>query len=287
MTRCLDCGSERTTDQCPSCGLTTAAAELTFRRRLMRQTGIFLLGSLAFPYISQIYPPLDLDLILVFFGLIFFGALTLAVILERRARNHQEIELMKRVYNGFIPLPWILAATLFINGRLDSQKNVVYYPTVVVGRFNMKGIVKGSRRLVVRSWRNPEPGANLDASIRGLAVGQHRQLDVEEAAVLAETETHALYWADVAYFPLGRFNGLIGNIGGRPLDVLSLGLHLFGIDFVDLLLFHIYKHVSLPQAHEQHAAFFTVVDIPGSRCVVVETHDGKLHRLPDRLFAAV
>jgi hypothetical protein len=156
MTRCLDCGSERTTDQCPSCGLTTAAAELTFRRRLMRQTGIFLLGSLAFPYISQIYPPLDLDWILVFFGLIFFGALTLAVVLERRARNHQEIELMKRIYNGFIPLPWILAATLFINGRLDAQKNVVYYPTSVVGRFNMKGIVKGSRRLVVRSWREGE-----------------------------------------------------------------------------------------------------------------------------------
>lgn len=154
MTRCLDCGAERTTDQCPSCGLTTAAAELTFRRRLMRQTGIFLLGSLAFPYISQIYPPLDLDLILVFFGVVFFGALTLAIILERRARNHQEIELMKRVYNGFVPLPWILAATLFINGRLDSPKNVVYYPTVVVARFNMKGIVKGSRRLVVRSWRD-------------------------------------------------------------------------------------------------------------------------------------
>ena len=153
MTRCLDCGSTRTTDQCPSCGLTSAAAELVFRRRLMRQTGVFLVGSLAFPYVSQIYPPLELDLILVFFGVIFFGALTLAIILERRARNHQEIEVMKRVYNGFIPLPWILAATLFVNGRLDSQKNVVYYPTVVVGRFNMKGIVKGSRRLVVRSWR--------------------------------------------------------------------------------------------------------------------------------------
>jgi hypothetical protein len=61
---------------------------------------------------------------------------------------------MKRVYNGFVPLPWILAATLFVNGRLDSSKNVVYYPTVVVARFNMKGIVKGSRRLVVRSWRD-------------------------------------------------------------------------------------------------------------------------------------
>src|ERR1700687_2655459 len=153
MTRCLDCGSERTTDQCPSCGLTTAAAELTFRRRLMRQTAVFLLGSLAFPYISQIYPPLDLDLILVFFGLIFFGALPLAVVLERRARNHQEIELMKRVYSGFIPLPWILAATLFINGRLDSQKNVAYYPTAVESRFYMKGIVRGSRRLLVPSWR--------------------------------------------------------------------------------------------------------------------------------------
>ena len=90
---------------------------------------------------------------MVFFGAIFFAALTLAVILERRARDRQEIEVLKRIYNGFVPLPWILAATLFVNGRLDSQKNVVYYPTVVVDRFNMKGIVKGSRRLIVRSWR--------------------------------------------------------------------------------------------------------------------------------------
>src|ERR1700704_5528336 len=136
MTRCLDCGSERTADQCSACGLTSAAAEVMFRRRFLKRMIFFLAGSLAFPYVSQIYPPLDLDLMLVFFGLIFFGALTLAIILERRARNHQEIELMKRVYNGFIPLPWILAATLFVNGRLDSQKSVVYYPTVVVGRFN-------------------------------------------------------------------------------------------------------------------------------------------------------
>ena len=127
-----------------------------FRQRLMRQTGVFLLGSLAFPYISQIHPPLDLDWILVFFGIAFFLALTLAIFLERRARNHQEIEILKRVYSGFVPLPWILAATLFVNGRLDSPKNVVYYPTAVVGRFNMRGIVKGSRRLVVRSWRGEQ-----------------------------------------------------------------------------------------------------------------------------------
>jgi hypothetical protein len=159
MTHCLDCGSERTTDQCPSCGLTSAAAEVMFRRRLVFRTAIFLLGSLAFPYISQIYPPLDIDLMLIFFGLIFFGVLFLAVVLERRARDRQEIEILKRIYAGFIPLPWILAATLFVNGRLDAQKSITYYPTTVEGRFNMKGIVRGSRRLLVRSWR---PGQRFE-----------------------------------------------------------------------------------------------------------------------------
>jgi len=153
MTRCADCGSPRRADQCPACGLTSRAAELVFRRRLVGRTAIFLIGSLAFPYVSQIFPPLDLDLMLVFFGLLFFLALTIAVILESRARQHKELEVLKRIYAGFIPLPWILAATLFLNGKLDSQKNLAYYPTAVVGRFNMKGIVRGSRRLYVRSWR--------------------------------------------------------------------------------------------------------------------------------------
>jgi hypothetical protein len=133
--------------------LTSDAAELFFRRRLVARTAIFLIGSLAFPYVSQIYPPLDLDLMLVFFGLLFFVALTIAVILEKRARQHQELEVLKRIYSGFIPLPWILAATLFVNGRLDAQKNLAYHPTSVVSKFNMKGIVRGSRRLHVRSWR--------------------------------------------------------------------------------------------------------------------------------------
>lgn len=125
-----------------------------FRRRLMRQTGIFLLGSLAFPYVSQIYPPLDLDLMLVFFGMLFFVGLTIVVILDRRARNRRELEVLKRVYSGFIPLPWILAATLLANGALDSKQNVTYYPTTVESRYNMPGIVRGTRRLIVRSWRD-------------------------------------------------------------------------------------------------------------------------------------
>ena len=153
MTRCLDCGSERTADQCPSCGLTSAAAELVFRTRLMKRTAVFLAGSLLFPYISQIFPPLDLDLMLVFFGVIFFIALTLAVILERRARMRQELEVLKRIYSGFILIPWILSFTLFVNGKLDSQKNLTYHPTTVDSRYNMTGIVRGTRRIFVRSWR--------------------------------------------------------------------------------------------------------------------------------------
>jgi hypothetical protein len=154
MTRCLDCGSQRTADQCPACGLTSAAAEVMFRRRFLKRTAVFLAGSLAFPYISQIYPPLDLDLMLVLFGLIFFVALAIAVIVDRRARNRQEVEVLKRIYYGFVPLPWILAATLFVNGKLDSQKNVAYHPTTVDGRYNMRGIVRGTRRLIVHSWRD-------------------------------------------------------------------------------------------------------------------------------------
>jgi hypothetical protein len=153
MTRCLDCGSVRDVDQCPACGLTSAAAELMFRKRLIKQTVFFLAGSLLFPYVTPIYPPLDLDLMLVFFGVLFFVALTIAVFLDRRARKHQEIEILKRVYAGFIPLPWILATAIFLNGKMDSPGKVAYVPAQVQGKFLMKGLVRGSRRLVVRSWR--------------------------------------------------------------------------------------------------------------------------------------
>jgi hypothetical protein len=125
----------------------------------MKRTAVFLAGSLLFPYVSQVYPPLDLDWMLVFFGLIFFVGLTVAVFLDRGARNRKDIEILKRIYAGFIPLPWILAATLFLNGKLDSPKNVVYYPTTVQSRFNMHGMVLGSRRLVVRSQR---PGQKFE-----------------------------------------------------------------------------------------------------------------------------
>src|SRR5258707_15154295 len=134
MTRCRDCGSEGIADQCPPCGLPSAAAGVMFRRRLLKRTAVFLAGSLAFPYVSQIYPPLDLDLMLVFFGGLFFIALTLAGVLDRGARKRPEIEGLKPIYSGFVTLPLILAATLLVNGKLDPHKNGADHPPPVASR---------------------------------------------------------------------------------------------------------------------------------------------------------
>jgi hypothetical protein len=153
MTRCLDCGSSRTADQCSVCGLTSEAAELVFRRRLIRQMAFFLAGSLAFPYLSQLYPPLDLDEMLVFFGVVFFAALGLAIYLERSARAHKDIEVARHLLSGLIPIPFIFSAALVLNGRLDSPNSIAYHPTTVDSRYQMRGIVRGSRRLFVYSWR--------------------------------------------------------------------------------------------------------------------------------------
>ncbi len=155
MTRCLDCGSERGGDQCLACGLTSAAAEVMLRRRLVRRTGWFLLGAVVFLPVSQLYPPLELDAIFIFAGVLFFFVLGLGLYIERRARSRREVELLKRIYFGFIPLPWLLCALLFINGNLD-QTNPREHSTVVVEKFDMRGLVRGSRRLIVRSWRDGE-----------------------------------------------------------------------------------------------------------------------------------
>src|SRR5262249_48803963 len=146
MTHCLDCGSERTSDQCPVCGLTSAAAELVFRRRLLPPMAGVFAGSLLFSFISHIFPPLDIYVMLVFFGVVFFLGLTIAIVLESRARARKEIEILRHLFSGLIPIPFILSLALFLNGKLDSPKNVVYHPAVVVSRYQMKGVVRGTRR---------------------------------------------------------------------------------------------------------------------------------------------
>ena len=151
MTRCLNCGAERDEDVCAACGLSSTAAEFSLRRKLLNRTAVFVLGALAFVAASGRYPVLDLDGVLIFIGLLFFPTLGLAIWVERRALRHMEVEAMKRIYYGLVPLPWLLAILLFANGALDrapAQSQVAR----VVGKFSMAGALP-SRRLVVTSWR--------------------------------------------------------------------------------------------------------------------------------------
>lgn len=151
MIRCLDCGADRTADQCTACGLTTAAAEVVFRRRLVRRTTWFLVGIIAFVAVGQVFPALELDAILVFSGIVFFLSLALGYWIDHRARNHKEVEAVKRIYFGMVPVPWIFAAMLFLNGKLDTSRPI-RVPARVVGKFATGGLPR-SRRLVVTSWR--------------------------------------------------------------------------------------------------------------------------------------
>jgi hypothetical protein len=151
MTRCLNCGAERATDVCDFCGLNSSAAEFLLRRKLLNRTAVFLVGGLAFVAASGRYPALELDGILIFIGILFFLTLGLAMWVERRALRHTEVEALKRIYYGMIPLPWLLAILLLANGSLDR-----YPPHIeqarVIGKFSMSGPM-ANRRLIVTSWR--------------------------------------------------------------------------------------------------------------------------------------
>jgi hypothetical protein len=151
MTRCLNCGADRDSDVCAACGLSSTAAEFSLRKALLNRTAIFLLGAMAFVVASGRYPALELDGILIFIGILFFLTLGLAIWVERRALRHTEVEALKRIYYGLIPVPWLLAGLLLANGALDRSPPQIQIARVV-SKFAMRGLLP-SRRLVVQSWR--------------------------------------------------------------------------------------------------------------------------------------
>jgi hypothetical protein len=152
MTHCLNCGAERDADQCLACGLTSAAAEVVLRTKLVRRSAFFLLGAILFVPVSQAFPPLELDGIMIFVGLVFFAVLGIGLWMIQRVRAKQEIEVLKRIYFGFLPLPWILSALLFVNGKLDTAPPQIE-TTSVVSKFRMPGVLLRTQRLIVVSWR--------------------------------------------------------------------------------------------------------------------------------------
>jgi len=149
--RCFDCGADRAGDICGACGLSSVEAEFAFRKRLLSLLAVFLFGSIAFLPASHFYPPLELDGVLIFFGLLFFLTLLVAGYLDWRARKHLELEALKRAFRALVPLPWLLAGLLWANGALDSAAPQ-NHRTTVVGKFTMPGTLKQSR-ITVTSWR--------------------------------------------------------------------------------------------------------------------------------------
>jgi hypothetical protein len=195
MTRCLDCGADRTADQCAACGLTSAAAELVVRRRLVRRTAFFLVGIIVFIGASQVFPALEIDAILIFAGIVFFFSLALGYWIDVRARKRQEVEVLKRIYFGMIPVPWIFAGMLFLNGKLDTSRPV-RIPATVVGKFSTNGVPR-SRRLVVTSWRGTR-------RIERIAVDQNdydRFKRGDDIVVQVQKGAFDLPWVDGVYRP--------------------------------------------------------------------------------------
>ncbi len=157
MPRCMDCGAVLTSELCDNCGLTSSEAEAVLRRRLLNRTAIYLLGTVAFLPAAHYYPPLELDVMFIFLGVVSFVVVFSAVWTDRRARRQAAVETLKRICYGLLPVSWLLASLLFLNGRFDSSPPI-HHATVVVGKFSMPGMLRTSR-LVVQSWR---PGMRLE-----------------------------------------------------------------------------------------------------------------------------
>jgi len=154
---CLNCGAENPSEPCDLCGLTEPLAALVFRRRLLYLTAIFLLGTIAFLPAVRDYPPIELDGMLVFLGIVSAIAFGVAIVLDLRARRGQPLESLRRVFRGLLPLPWMLSVLLFVNGRFDTASPAIAV-THVVSKFTMPGLVR-PHRLIVQSWR---PGNRVE-----------------------------------------------------------------------------------------------------------------------------
>lgn len=156
LRRCPNCGTERASarpdEVCEYCHLAPAEANRAMRRGLVNRFGVFLLGTIAFFVPCFLYPPLELDGIFIFVGVIFFATIFLAVWVERRALRRQEVEVFKRIFHGLVPLPWLLGTLLFINGALDRSPPQ-NFQTTVVSRFAMPGLLP-MHQLIVTSWRD-------------------------------------------------------------------------------------------------------------------------------------
>jgi hypothetical protein len=205
--RCLNCDTVLTGPICDGCELTPEAASLVLRRKLILRTGLFLLGSMAFVAATYRFPPLEIDGMLVFCGVVFFIGLGLAVWVERGALRGSQIAIRKRLFMTLVPVPWLLAALLVVNAKLDIGP-VRNYRTSVVGKFSMSTIVP-TRRLVVVSWREGHRVERVPVSPEDYSqfkVGQHVVVEIHPGM--------GIPWVAGVYAPAPNASG--GGGSGDP-----------------------------------------------------------------------
>jgi hypothetical protein len=152
MIHCVNCGAASAAAPCPSCGMDAGDAQAKFRQAFANRTAIFLVGALGFVVASGLYPPLEIDGMMIFVGIVFFITLGIGVWLERSAVRHMDIEALKKIYFGLVPVPLLLGVLLLVNGGLDHAAPTEER-TTIVDKFSMRGPWPG-HRLVVYSWRD-------------------------------------------------------------------------------------------------------------------------------------
>lgn len=139
-------------DACPACGLTPGEADAVTRRKFLNRAVVFLLGVLSFLLVSARYPPLEVDGMMTFIAAIFMLIAVVALWMTFPGSRHVVSEVLRRIYYGLAPVPWLLTGILLVNGALDHAppENCT---TSVIARRAVPGPWAG-HRLIVYSWRD-------------------------------------------------------------------------------------------------------------------------------------
>jgi len=150
--RCPNCNETLEEEWCDACGMDLPRLRRAALHRLISKLGIFLLGILALVPATRIYPPLEIDRMFIFFGVLFVVALGLAVRVEYQLRRNRPAETGSRIFRSLVVVPWILTGLLLANGRFDRDPPQ-RHQAQVAGTFRSGGMAM-THRLVLPSWRS-------------------------------------------------------------------------------------------------------------------------------------
>ncbi len=165
--RCPNCNGPLEDDWCDACQMDLPGLRRAAFRRLISKLGIFLLGILALVPGTRIYPPLEIDRMFIFFGVLFVVTLGLVMWVEYQLRRDRPAEIGSRILRSLVIVPWILTGLLLANGRFDRDPPQ-QHQAQVAGTFRSAGMVM-TDRLVLPSWRSGRRWERVAVSARFIA----------------------------------------------------------------------------------------------------------------------